>query len=546
MKPKTSHHWILTGPWYRWDPPGDPVVGRQAGPEIQKYASPDFVQQFLKKPWRSLMWTDQDKVHHVAPTGGSKYALSQTVYQVLEPETRKIFLPTHSRFYLIVFELHCDRPGFPSVRRECVGQAGFVVRRWALRPVSPEERRQVEKALGQLADSNRKFERAVRMAVAGQKAEQLTVEVAKDVQKVQSELDRLAGKLALQGWKPPPDNKKKPAPDEDDPEPAVSWSWQAVGDPVPTAGTDEQIYPLYPLVPDPAQTNHTAAGRCIWFGVIPTGSRELDVSGNPQYDDRSLYEIRGFVRPRVEGCPKGPKLGEAVWSEPTACYQLASHCDLDGTSHQPVTVQMPDLDALAAQAASMPMGAGAGVKFVTPKNSMLQFGVDKDGKAEKKPGLGGPAICGFAIPLITIVATFVLRLFLPIVVFLFGLWWMLRLRFCIPPVLMADADLTARLVGRINNGLDLDVENSGVTAALNAYPDPSVRAGLTGAYPNNWNVLGKLVVDMSTDFGGSAPADLADTIDMPTGQGGPPGSLPSPTDGLVYYGYDPRKEVSST
>jgi hypothetical protein len=101
---------------------------------------------------------------------------------------------------------------------------------------------------------------------------------------------------------------------------------------------------------------------------------------------------------------------------------------------------MPDLDALAAQAASMPMGAGAGVgpqtrsvafgnpvKFVTPKNSMLQFGVNDAGKAESS-GLGGPAICGFAIPLITIVATFVLRLFLPIVVFLFGLWWMLRLR----------------------------------------------------------------------------------------------------------------------
>jgi hypothetical protein len=165
------------------------------------------------------------------------------------------------------------------------------------------------------------------------------------MQKVQSELAKLTEELVLQGWKgtpnatarvweglppakqgrwgpepkPPPDNKKEPASDKDAPEPAVSWSWQAVDDPVPTAGTDEQVYPLYPLVPDPAQTNHSAAGRCIWFGVIPTGSRELDASGNPQYDDRSLYEIRGFVRPRVEGCPKGPKVGEAIWSKPTAC-----------------------------------------------------------------------------------------------------------------------------------------------------------------------------------------------------------------------------------
>jgi hypothetical protein len=278
-------------------------------------------------------------VHHVVvPEEGSKYALTQAIYTILEPRTRKIFLPTHSRFYLIVFELHCDRPGFPSVRRECVAQAGFVVRRWALRPVLLEERQQVEVAIGKLRRSNRQFERAMRMAVAGRKAEQPTAEVIKDMQKVQSELAKLTEELVLQGWKPPPDNKKEPASDKDAPEPAVSWSWQAVDDPVPTAGTDEQVYPLYPLVPDPAQTNHSAAGRCIWFGVIPTGSRELDASGNPQYDDRSLYEIRGFVRPRVEGCPKGPKVGEAIWSKPTACYQLASHGDLDGTSHHPVTV----------------------------------------------------------------------------------------------------------------------------------------------------------------------------------------------------------------
>jgi hypothetical protein len=140
---------------------------------------------------------------------------------------------------------------------------------------------------------------------------------------------------------------------------------------------------------------------------------------------------------------------------------------------------------------------------------MLQFGVNDAGKAESS-GLGGPAICGFAIPLITIVATFVLRLFLPIVVFLFGLWWMLRLRFCIPPVLtLDDAGWAERLVERMNNNLDLDVEPHAVTTALNGYPDPPVSAGLIGAYPNNWNVLGKLVVDMSTDFSASAPAATA-------------------------------------
>jgi hypothetical protein len=215
---------------------------------------------------------------------------------------------------------------------------------------------------------------------------------------------------------------------------------------------------------------------------------------------------------------------------------------------------MPDLDALAAQAASMPMGAGAGVKFVTPKNSMLQFRVNDAGKAESL-GLGGPAICGFAIPLITIVATFVLRLFLPIVVFLFGLWWMLRLRFCIPPVLtLDDAGLAERLVERMNNNLDLDVEPNAVTTALNGYPDPPVSAGLIGAYPNNWNVLGKLVVDMSTDFSASAPADLADAMEVSEDHKGAPGHLPSrmrssPSgwgEGLEYYAYQSPKEVPSS
>lgn len=47
--------------------------------------------------------------------------------------------------------------------------------------------------------------------------------------------------------------------------------------------------------------------------------------------------------------------------------------------------------------------------------------------------MGGPAICFFSIPLITIIASFVLNLFLPIVVLLFNLWFLLALRFCIPP-----------------------------------------------------------------------------------------------------------------
>jgi hypothetical protein len=82
------------------------------------------------------------------------------------------------------------------------------------------------------------------------------------------------------------------------------------------------------------------------------------------------------------------------------------------------------------------------------------------------PGSGtvSPAaeICFFAIPLIMIVAFFLLNLFLPILMLLFGLWWMLRLKFCIPPSAELGAAVNAELAvipGRLGGaaGIDIDV-----------------------------------------------------------------------------------------
>ena len=61
-------------------------------------------------------------------------------------------------------------------------------------------------------------------------------------------------------------------------------------------------------------------------------------------------------------------------------------------------------------------------------------------------GSTGPRqICTFAIPLITIVATFVFKLFLPVVILIFQLWFMLLLKFCIPPEANLDAGLAQAL-----------------------------------------------------------------------------------------------------
>src|SRR5262249_2404532 len=131
--------------------------------------------------------------------------------------------------------------------------------------------------------------------------------------------------------------------------------------------------------------------------------------------------------------------GEIVWSEPSESYQLAAHNDLIGTAQRPVTIQMPDLAELAAQAAALPVNKFAPVKVVQPQS--LNFDVN-DGKPSAK-GVGIPQICFFAIPLITIVAFFVLKLFLPIVVFLFGLFFLLQLKFCILPSASVSAGLKA-------------------------------------------------------------------------------------------------------
>ena len=86
---------------------------------------------------------------------------------------------------------------------------------------------------------------------------------------------------------------------------------------------------------------------------------------------------------------------------------------------------------------------------------------------------GNFQICSFAIPLITIVAFFVFQLFLPIVVFIFQLWFLLTLRFCIPP----DVDLTGGFgaeLDAIGGGLNI---NAGAVAAVQA--DPAFGSNMT-------------------------------------------------------------------
>jgi hypothetical protein len=175
-----------------------------------------------------------------------------------------------------------------------------------------------------------------------------------------------------------------------------------------------------------------------------------------------------------------------VWSEPTEPYQIASHFDLQGTANHPVTVQLPNLAHLQADALRLGPGGTGGVRFQSPPGSALPFSTDNT-DASKAGANADFQICSFSIPLITIVAMFVFKLFLPIVVFVFQLWFLLMLKFCIPPDIQIGGGLDAAFAA-LGPGLEIDAT---VAASLNVAPLASqVDAAMNGMFGANKDIDG--------------------------------------------------------
>jgi hypothetical protein len=268
------------------------------------------------------------------------------------------------------------------------------------------------------------------------------------------------------------------------------------------AALSESWFPLSPLVPDPTKLDHDATGESIYFGVVPTGSPDLDHEQAPRFgstkdDDDYDYEIRCFVRRHRVDCPRdgGHCTCPVTWSEPSEAYRLADPMDLEGTANRATTVVMPDLAQLHADTMRLSPGGTSGVRFQTPGNSSLAF-TSNDTKATKAPQQAWQSstqTCSFAIPLITIVAYFLLRLFLPIVVFVFQLWFLLALRFCVPPSITIDAGLAAKL-DQLGGGLNID---AGVVVANQATFDKVLTDLLDGFTDSGapGTGLGKRIVD---------------------------------------------------
>jgi hypothetical protein len=471
---------------------------------------------------------------------------------------RKLYQPTHDRHYVVSCELHCDEPGFPRVNRKKVCQAGFVLRRRVnvipsgttaamietqTAPVRAAEADLLELlhldatlnepgASDALKTATRTRQQALATAAGVANWDMLLQQRRNELTTKRSTLDAWYQAhgitVDVQGW----------FPTMQDGRPSKTYgSWRTLPENellADVADSGETSYPLFPLVPDPRETAHDAMGRTMYYGTVPTGGIEHDANGSARFDDKATYEVRCFVREHQSNPSHAGKkpdcCGPLVWSLPTEPFRVAAPFDVLGAANRPITIKMPDLRELAAQAAMRPRGKLSPIRFVQPQHMSPKI----SGSSVAGGDMGGEAICSFSIPLITIIAMFVLNLFLPIVVFIFNLWFLLIFRFCIPPQFAAagGADLA---VAAAPPGIDLDadfaVNISGVDQlaadlnnALGASMDASIKAD-TGTQddPNldafSNNALG--VLDQSFNDNANLQPDASGNLPPPPPVGAP-------------------------
>ena len=308
--------------------------------------------------------------------------------------------------------------------------------------------------------------------------------------------------------------------------------WVPVDDVTPELAAGEEELPMWQRPPRP-DVCALARPRSLWFGLVPTLSAAMDAAGRPRFDERSVYSIRTFARrplpPGHKHCPP-----TTWWSEPTVRYRRAPFFDPAGTKNRRVAITMPDFRALSARAGSpvapptagRPVGPG-GVEIIQPPGSQLRFQVDPDNARavavdDSTTNLGADISRSvFAVELFTIVAMFVFSLFLPIVVLLFQLWWLLLLRFTWPPPTLA-LDLLGRHMDAAGNtianlpakaprtdgvptgpGKDLLDEVLGVQGVTNEMPGP-----LTGSHDAGGDLVNAIDPDEAGTIAAPVPEDL--------------------------------------
>jgi hypothetical protein len=243
---------------------------------------------------------------------------------------RKLYQPTHDRFYTVVVELFCDVPGLPRAGGAQDIEVGMVLRRQRTTVDAPalQLRRLARQMAGELLKTQHAGAKAGGMR-GGDLPDVLWADVAARREFEVTHADQLAGLTvdsATEAWMTGP----------------AGGRWRTVDAP-PCEDDDENEHELeLPMwrLPPRAGDCPAARTRSLWFGLVPTYSGDMDRDGTPRLDDRAIYEIRCFARKRPapghEHCP--PKI---FWSEPTEPFRLAAAFDPDGTKNHKVAVKLP-------------------------------------------------------------------------------------------------------------------------------------------------------------------------------------------------------------
>jgi hypothetical protein len=477
-----AHPWLLLAPWWHWQPADDPQAGRGTAPLLQMFAADDFIESYLQRPQHSLRFKpDVDTVGSVtrlgAPlpaavaraqaaqswlSGGGDALRTQALpvsalqedprnVRLVASGLRKLYLPLHGRHYLVSCSLHCDERGLPAVDPAQVCSAGFVIRRLSA-PVPRALERELytlqqrrEQAAAELDELQLRGPLREHLAWARRRRLQ-TLEARGELAAALAAAQQAhaAAEAALATWRVQHGITQRVEYWVADPLDPERGRWQDLPAEQQLAGPpDEQFFPLRRLVAPPNEPTHDATGRTLYHGHVPTSSAQRDAEGRPRLDMHALYEIRCFVTRRRSGCtrPRGAAgcQGQRVWSLATEAFRIASPMDAVGCANRPVTLRMPDLNELLAQALARPRGTLSNVRVVHSQ----QIAPKVVGGQPQPGAAGGGAICHLSIPLITIIAMFVLNIFLPVVVLLFNLWFLLAFRFCIPPSVSASGDIDA-------------------------------------------------------------------------------------------------------
>jgi hypothetical protein len=501
----TGHPFAFRAPWYVRERVGfglrDP---RALRPVLQKYDSTRFVKQVTTDPRDSLRFTKEDKWSYPVPVtfpapgvGRQRFATSKLVRTNL----RKLYQPNHDRFYLVLIELFCDTPGLPRAGSHTDVDVRFVLRRQktAVNGNRPQMRKLArELLLDLLKKQHRGAEPTENSATVTGDIDDLWFADAAARERFVLDngdlLSAVSAEVSEEGWLVDATTGK--------------GRWAPLHE--RTATEEEETHPMWRL-PDEAAGCDAAKSRSLWFGVVPTYSGEHwfpDPKGRPQpkLDEHAIYQIWTVVTekpaPGREKCPPNRSYSD-VPSEP---FRLAAPYDPEGTRNHKISISAPDFRTLAAAAGQGP-GSG-GLAINTPPGSQMKFnpfnGIPKPGSGS----MGNGGVCTFAFELFFIVALFLFLMFLPIVVFVFQLWWMLALRFCFPR-LQLEMSALATFFGSAHGDILVDAKAQ-VSAELNAVfgvtvppatapnpPDPGIVESLQQAPDfKDKTVAGKVLKDL--------------------------------------------------